>query len=1195
MKCPRCQHENPGGAKFCEECAAPLARVCSNCGGPLRETAKFCPECAHPVGPPPGSPERPVSPERFHSPEAYTPRHLAERILTSRTAVEGERKQVSVLFADLKGSMELLADRDPEEARRVLDAVLERMMEAVHRYDGTVNQVMGDGIMALFGAPLALEHHALRACYAALRMQESIGRWAEELQRAEGLAVRVRIGINSGEVVVRSIGSDLHMDYTAVGQTTHLAARMEQMAAPGTILITPATMRMAEQGIRVNAIGKRQVKGLEPQIEVYELLSAAPARSMLGDCGDLGRFAGRQAELARLQQMLVEARAGWSQVAAVTGEPGVGKTRLIREFLRSPAVRDWRVLEAGSLAYEKATSYRPVIDLLRKYFELDEDADSGAVSAKVTAKLLELDAGLDDTVVPVLSLLEALPDEHPFRAHDPRDRRRRVLAALTRIVLKESASRPLIVVFENLQWVDPETRAFLDDLIERALAARLMLLLEYRPEFDPHWPRRQGLNEVPVPPLTPESAEELLQGHVGSGRALAPLRKLVYERSQGNPFFLEEIVRNLAETGALVGERGAYRLASDLQALQVPGTVQAVLAARIDRLGAEEKQLLESASVIGVEVPQALLEAATGQSADALAGALAKLRAAGFLGVVGLFPDIELRFGSALMRDVAYESLLREQRRALHARILEALEALYPERLSAHLDQLAHHATRGEAWPEAVHYNHQLGLRAVERAANSEAVRALETSLQALARLPQTRESAERAIDIRLDLRPPLLQLGRLEDVLAVSRECERLAREIGDEQRLARVYAYLVNYHYLKGETARAIDYGKRCLEVARASGDAALQTLARQYMGQSYHTLGEYERAERVLRENLDSAEGAGAGISFVASCAWLAVCLADRGDFEAAQAALERGRLAAEAANHAYSQTIAWTISGLVSIRRGRPGPAVLPLERSVEACRRKDLTVWRPIATSLLGLALVRLGHHGEGLRFLEDAVRSSRELGIRAYLPAWQVNLAEGYLAGARHAEARATALEALALAQANGERGHEARALALLGDVAAQGGPARAAEALERYAAAIDLGRQLGLRPFLAETLLGASRLQARLGDAPAAARQRAEAEALLGAIGMRAWTGEREADPDKTGSHLFVVKPANTELYEFLSEEFSGARAIKVIFDRRQGGRRQVAPANRDPGERRRSERRRIRIDQDLRDWGLAVAPSRG
>ncbi len=1191
MKCPRCQHENPSGAKFCEECAAPLARACANCGSPLRETAKFCPECAHPVA------ARPGSPERFQSPETYTPRHLAERILTSKTAVEGERKQVSVLFADLKGSMELLADRDPEEARRVLDAVLERMMEAVHRYDGTVNQVMGDGIMALFGAPIALEYHALRACYAALRMQESIARWADELRRSEGLAVRIRIGINSGEVVVRSIGSDLHMDYTAVGQTTHLAARMEQMAAPGTILITPATLRMAGNGIRVNGIGQRQVKGLEPPIEVYELLSATPARSILGASGELGRFVGRQAELAHLQQMLVEARAGWSQVAAVTGESGVGKTRLIREFLRSPAVQDWRVLEAGSLAYEKATSYRPVIDLLRKYFDLDENADAAAVSAKVTAKLLELDAGLDDTVVPVLSLLDALPEEHAFRALDPRDRRRRVLAALTRIVLKESAARPLIVVFENLQWVDAETRAFLDDLIERALAARLMLLLEYRPEFDHDWPRRPGLNEVPVPPLTPESAEELLQAHVGAGRALAPLRRLVYERSQGNPFFLEEIVRTLTETGALVGERGAYRLASDLHGLQVPGTVQAVLAARIDRLGPEEKLLLQSASVIGVEVPQALLEAATGRSGDALAGALAKLRAAGFLSVVGLFPDIELRFGSALMRDVAYESLLREQRRALHARILDALEALYPERLAGHLDQLAHHATRGEVWQKAVLYNHQLGLRAVERAANAEAVRALEASLKALARLPKTRESIERAIDIRLDLRPPLLQLGRLAEVLSISRECEALARDIGDEQRLARVYAYLVNYHYLKGETAQAIDYGKRCLEVARASGDAALEALARQYMGQSYHTLGDLERAERVLGENLASLDEARAGISFVASCAWLAVCLSDRGEFEAAQAALERARLAAEATRHAYSQTIAWTIAGLVSIRRGRPAPAVLPLERSVEACRRKHLTVWQPIAASLLGLALVRLGHHADGLRFLEDAVRSSRELGIRAYLPAWGVNLAEGYLANGRHAEARAAALEALALAQANGERGHEAAALALLGDVAASGPEERAGEALERYGAAIELARQLGMRPLLAETLLGAARLEARLGNQVAAAQHRAEADALLAAIDMRAFPAGRDADPDKTGSHLFVVKPSNTELYEFLSEEFSGARAIKVIFDRRQGGRRQQrASANGEspPAERRQSERRRIQIEEDLHNWGLAVAPSR-
>src|SRR6185436_12841619 len=354
MRCPGCQQENPEGARFCNSCGTRLT-------------------AAAPAA----------------APRTYTPAHLAEKILTSKGSLEGERKQVTVLFADLKGSMELLADRDPEEARQLLDAVLERLMEAVHRYEGTVNQVMGDGIMALFGAPLALEFHAMRACYAALRMQDSVNRWAEQIHRAEGLNVRIRVGLNSGEVVVRSIGSDLHMDYTAVGQTTHLAARMEQMAAPGTILIAPTTLHMAERAIRVNPLGLRQVKGLDSPIEIYELVGAVPNRSMLSTAvaHRLSQFVGRRTELDRLRQMLAEARAGRGQVAAVTAESGLGKTRLVYEFVHSPEIDGWRLLESSSLAIEKATSYLPIIELLRRYFEIDDTDSTARITEKVVTKL----------------------------------------------------------------------------------------------------------------------------------------------------------------------------------------------------------------------------------------------------------------------------------------------------------------------------------------------------------------------------------------------------------------------------------------------------------------------------------------------------------------------------------------------------------------------------------------------------------------------------------------------------------------------------------------------------------------------------------------------------------------------------------------------------------------------------------------
>ncbi|HEU5323932.1 MAG TPA: adenylate/guanylate cyclase domain-containing protein, partial [Methylomirabilota bacterium] len=361
MRCPRCGAPNRDERRFCGDCGAPLERACTACGFGNEASARFCGGCGGPLGA--------AGARVFAAPDAYTPRHLAEKILTSRAALEGERKQVTVLFADLKGSMELLADRDPEDARRLLDAVLERMMQAVHRYEGTVNQVMGDGIMALFGAPLAHEDHAVRACAAALRMQESLARYAEEVQRTEGVALQIRVGLNSGDVVVRSIGSDLRTDYTAVGQTTHLAARLEQMARPGTVLLTAATLRLAEHHVQARPLGRLPIKGLEHPVEVYELLSAAPFRGRLDrrPAGSLAPLVGREAELERIGRALAAARQGHGQVVAVVGEAGVGKSRLVSELVGSPATEGWLVLDGSGVSYGATTPYLLVAEALRGY------------------------------------------------------------------------------------------------------------------------------------------------------------------------------------------------------------------------------------------------------------------------------------------------------------------------------------------------------------------------------------------------------------------------------------------------------------------------------------------------------------------------------------------------------------------------------------------------------------------------------------------------------------------------------------------------------------------------------------------------------------------------------------------------------------------------------------------------------------
>jgi class 3 adenylate cyclase/tetratricopeptide (TPR) repeat protein len=849
MKCPRCQHENPTGSSFCLECGARLGLTCGSCGTDLPAGSKFCNKCGTAIGSPTA-----VQP-RFASPESYTPKHLAERIISSKTALEGERKQVTVLFADLKGSMELLADRDPEEARKILDPVLERMMEAVHRYEGTVNQVMGDGIMALFGAPVAHEDHAVRACYAALRMQEAVGRYAEGVFRSHGVPLQIRVGLNSGEVVVRAIGSDLHMDYTAVGQTTHLAARMEQMATPGTILLGPATLHLAESYVQVAARGPVVVKGLADPVEIYALTGASAQRSRFHAAAARGltRFVGRDAELEQIRRALGLAHDGRGQLVALVGEPGVGKSRLVYEFTHSHRTHDWLILEASSVSYGKATSYLPVIDLLKAYFKVQDSETHREIREKVTGKILTLDRTLEPILPALLALLDVPLEDALWEALDPAQRRQRTLDAIKHLLLRESQEQPVLVVFEDLHWIDAETQTLLDGLIESLPTTRLLLLVNYRPEYQHGWGRKSYYSQLRLDALPPESAGELLRALLGDDPALEPLKRLLVKR--GNPFFIEESIRTLVETGALVGERGAYRLIRAIQSIEIPATVQVILAARIDRLPADDKQLLQTASVIGKDVPFVLLHAVTELTEDAVHRGLAHLQEAEFLYETRLFPNPEYTFKHALTHEVTYGTLLQDRRKALHARIVGAIERFYPDRLTEHVEALAHHAVRGAMWERAGNYLRQAGEKAVARSANREAITLFEQALTALQQLPESPETLGEALDIRIALGPCL---GTIHGHGAPEKEASYVAaRELclrlDDRPRLVPALWGLWHVSFNRGLHREARDLGEELLSLASELGDPVFLLEAHHSLWTTLYGSGELEAAEFHVQEGL------------------------------------------------------------------------------------------------------------------------------------------------------------------------------------------------------------------------------------------------------------------------------------------------------------------------------------------------------
>jgi class 3 adenylate cyclase len=472
-----------------------------------------------------------------------------------------------VLFADLKDSTELIRGLDPEAAQHLLDPAIHCMMDAVHRFEGTVNQVLGDGIMALFGAPIAHEDHALRACYAALAMQAAMRSTTADVRRSQGLELRMRVGVNSGEVVVRAIGNDLHMDYSAVGETTHLAARMEQLATPGSIRLTAATLRLVEGLVQVTALGPVPVKGLAEPLEVFELAGASGIRRRLQTMAVRGLtpLVGRQQELEALHQALAQAQTGHGQVVALVGEAGVGKSRLVHECVRSPRTQGWRVLESAAMSYGKATPYGPVIDVLKRYGQIEDHDDARTIRAKMTRQVLTLDETLQETLPALLALLDALPEDSLLLTLEPPQRRQRTLDGLKRLWLRASQVQPLLLVVEDVHWIDTETQALLDRLVESLPTTRLLLLVSYRPEYQHRWGSKTYYTQVRLDPLPPASTEVFLHTLLGDDPSLTPLTQLLIARTEGNPFFLEESVRTLVELGVMDGTPGAYRLVQPLQ------------------------------------------------------------------------------------------------------------------------------------------------------------------------------------------------------------------------------------------------------------------------------------------------------------------------------------------------------------------------------------------------------------------------------------------------------------------------------------------------------------------------------------------------------------------------------------------------------------------------------------------------------
>jgi tetratricopeptide (TPR) repeat protein len=824
---------------------------------------------------------------------------------------------------------------------------------------------------------------------------------------------------------------------------------------------------------------------------------------------------GRQQELAALQQALERAGAGHGQVVAVVGEAGVGKSRLVYEFVHSHHTPGWLVLESASVSYGKATPYFPIIDLLKRYSHVEERDDVRTVRAKVTGQVLTLDPVLQDAVPALLSLLDALPEDSPFLKLDPPQRRQRTLDALKRVLLRESQEQPLLLVFEDLHWIDSETQALLGSLVESLPTARLLLLVNYRPEYQHGWGSKTYYAQLRLDPLPPVSADELLHALLGDDAGLQSLTQLLITRTEGNPFFLEESVRTLVETGVLVGEPGAYRLGQALPTIQVPVTVQAVLAARIDRLPPEKKWLLQTAAVIGTEVPWPLLQAIAELPEAALHHGLAHLQAAEFLYETRLFPEQVYTFKHALTQEVAYGSLLLERRRGLHARLVEVLEALAPDRIAEQVERLAHHAMRGEVWAKAVPYGQQAGTRANDRAAFHEAATAFERALQALAHLPEDGDTQGLALQLRLALGGALRALGEYGRCLALLGEAEALARTPDDRARLGQVLALMAAVRRITGDPNGAMAAGQQALELATELGDSALQAQASHHLGLVYHVIGDFDRAAELLRRNAEAADRESGRPSTdvrIESRAWLARTLSERGDFAEGRRHGEEALRLATLAGRGSTPIAAHGCLGRLYLAQGDLEHAIRVLEQGLALCRASGYRggLLRAIAAGL-GYASALQGCLAEGRALLEEASSESIRTGALGHDSGRVAWLSEVCCLAGRGEEARQHARRALDLARQLKERGNEALALHQLGVVHAHAYPSDVMQAESYYQQALALADELGMRPLVAHCHLGLGTLYTRIGRREQARTALSAAIALYRAMDMTFWLPQAE------------------------------------------------------------------------------------
>jgi predicted ATPase/class 3 adenylate cyclase len=1115
MQCPKCQFDNADGMNFCGKCGTKLERFCPQCNFVNPPEHEFCGKCGHNLSLPSESATKDLSfDEKLNKIQRYLPKGLTEKILSQRDRIEGERKQVTVMFCDMAGFTSLSEKIDPERAYAIIDQVYEILIHKVHDYEGTVNELTGDGIMALFGAPIALEDAPQRAIRSSLAIHRAMAKFSDRIKQKEGSIplLKMRIGLHTGPVVVGTVGNDLRVEFKAVGDTVNLASRMEGLAEPGSTYVTEATFRLTEGLFRFEFMGENRVKGRNERIKTYRAIAPSTSRTRfdVGTERGLTPFIGRERELELLLDGLERAKAGRGQAVSIIADAGVGKSRLLYEFRKAVASEDVTFLEGKCLSYSRGVVYYPIIDILKANFDIRDGDKDLQIREKIKQGLETLGADEGSTLPYLLEIFSVKDSGIEKIPLSPADRKNRIIEALKQMVLKSSTIRPLIMAYENLHWIDNSSEESLKELLNSISGYRVFLIFTYRPQFVHTWGGRSYHSQINLNRLSTRETLMMTSHILGTEEFDRQIEHLVLEKTEGIPFFIEELINSLKAQKIIEKKDNKYHLTKDIGDAIIPSTIHDVIMARVDSLIEGAKNLLQTGSVAGREFSHHLMRKVAEFSKDELLSHLSVLKDSELLYERGIYPQSNYVFKHALTQEVAYNSLLQKRRTELHLKIGKALEEIHVDRLDEFSEMLAYHFVQGEDWQRAYKYSQEAGLKAYSHSAYDQAQRYFEEALAAINKLPRQKIWIEREIDLRFHMRSPLVALGRHEEWGEWIRGAEALAREINDDARLSNALNYLSSLYWILGQNRNAIELGEKALDIAKRAEHLSHQIATMSHLGIFFFNIGDYPKQieihqkvrELLIGENAFRQHGL-ASLPGALSRSMLVLGMAELGNFNKIEEIGNEALEIAEQVRNTLTLIFVYNFLAMAYLRLGKVEPALPLLEKGYELCRFSEVQSMYSYTVGSLGYAYLLAKDPRRALALLEEGAKDEN---LQASF--WPIHpltvLADAYRATGEISLATETISRALELSDKREERGFEAWAMLVkagINDAADQ-----FEEAEQWYHSALQQASNLSMRPLVAHCHKGLANSYLRLGNKKEAQLENEMALEIYRSLGMTYW-----------------------------------------------------------------------------------------